>query len=238
MISLYLIRHGQAGRRDCYDTLSDLGREQARRLGRWIARQGFRFSAVFSGGLSRQLATADEAARACIEAGGVMPAVEVDARWNEFDLGGIYDALAPQIAAEDSGFRAAYQQMLRAIADPEAEVHRRWNDCDTAVVRAWIAGKYLYPGESWEGFEARVASCMDRIAALGPGESIAVFTSATPIGIWAAMSLGLGDGRAMKLAGVVYNSAITTIRVRSGELTLFSFNSVPHLDEPALRTFR
>jgi hypothetical protein len=53
-----------------------------------------------------------------------------------------------------------------------------------------------------------------------------------------ASALGLSDGLFMRLAGVLYNSAVTTMRLRDDELMLFTFNGVPHLNEPHLRTFR
>ena len=37
----------------------------------------------------------------------------------------------------------------------------------------------------------------------------------------------------MRLAGVTYNAALTTMRVRADDLALFSFNGTPHLPEPA-----
>jgi len=67
---------------------------------------------------------------------------------------------------------------------------------------------------------------------------LAIFTSAAPISIWAAAALGVSDGHIMRLAGVMYNSAVTTLRLRDDDLTLFSFNGVPHLNEAGLRTFR
>jgi len=82
---------------------------------------------------------------------------------------------------------------------------------------------------------------LDRRASLKayqPGDAVAVFTSATPIAIWMASALGLSDGLFMRLAGVLYNSAVTTMRLRDDELMLFTFNGVPHLNEPHLRTFR
>jgi hypothetical protein len=42
----------------------------------------------------------------------------------------------------------------------------------------------------------------------------------------------------MRLAGVMRNSAVTSMRLRDDELMLFSFNGVPHLNAPELRTFR
>jgi hypothetical protein len=42
----------------------------------------------------------------------------------------------------------------------------------------------------------------------------------------------------MRLAGAMYNSAVTTLRLRGDDLMLFTFNGVPHLTDPPLRTFR
>lgn len=54
MSKIYLIRHGQAGTRDHYDLLSNLGRRQSRLLGEYFAAQGVKFAAAYSGELSRQ----------------------------------------------------------------------------------------------------------------------------------------------------------------------------------------
>ena len=62
--------------------------------------------------------------------------------------------------------------------------------------------------------------------------------SAAPISIWAAAALEVADSHIMRLAGVMYNSAVTTFRLRDDAVTLFSFNGVPHLNEAGLRTFR
>jgi hypothetical protein len=70
------------------------------------------------------------------------------------------------------------------------------------------------------------------------GGNIAVFTSATPIGIAAARTLEIGDGRAMWLAAVMFNTSVTTLRVHGDEVRLFTLNGIAHLGEPQLRTFR
>ena len=59
---LYLVRHGQAGTRENYDSLSDLGRSKPGCSGEYFAAQGIRFEAAFSGSLARQRATAAEVA--------------------------------------------------------------------------------------------------------------------------------------------------------------------------------
>ena len=69
-------------------------------------------------------------------------------------------------------------------------------------------------------------------------ENIVVFTSATPIGIWTALSMEIHDQRAMRLAGVLHNASFTTLRWQDGELRLHSFNAIPHLYEPGLRSYR
>jgi broad specificity phosphatase PhoE len=57
---LYLIRHGQAGTRDNYDALSDLGRQQSRLLGEYFVNQGLSFTSAITGPNARQQQTAEE----------------------------------------------------------------------------------------------------------------------------------------------------------------------------------
>ena len=112
MSVLYLIRHGQAGLRHDYDTLSDLGRTQARLLGEHPAAQQVRLSAVYSGALKRQRETAREVLGAMEAAGIAAPPAQIDEHWNEFDLDAVYAAIAPRLAAEDAEFRT--EQIGRA----------------------------------------------------------------------------------------------------------------------------
>jgi broad specificity phosphatase PhoE len=223
---LYLVRHGQAGTRDNYDSLSEVGRTQARLLGRYF--QGIQFAAAYSGSLARQRATAEE----------VLPGVEiqVDPGWDEFDLSQVYRELAPRLIADDEQFRVDHERMERAIARQDPAVHRKWNDCDKKCVRAWIEGRYEYSGESWTAFVERVHAALARV--VQHNGNVAVFTSATPIGIAAAKTLEIADGRAMWLAAVMFNASFTTLRVHGDEIRLFTLNGIPHLNEAELRTFR
>jgi broad specificity phosphatase PhoE len=230
MSVLYLVRHGQAGSRQAYDSLSDLGRSQARLLGDHFRAQGIRFAAAYTGSLARQQATAAE----------VLPGatITVDPGWDEFDLSHVYQELAPRLIADDERFRIEYEEMQRAIARNEAAVHRKWNDCDKKCVRAWVEGRYAYSRESWIGFVARIHDALARVVAAAHEGNVAVFTSATPIGVSAARTLEIGDGRAMWLAAVMFNTSVTTLRVHGDEVRLFTLNAIPHLNEAALRTFR
>jgi hypothetical protein len=78
---------------------------------------------------------------------------------------------------------------------------------------------------------------MEAVAGHASGESVAVFTSATPIAISIGAAVGAANGRVMRLAGVMYNSAVSTVRLRDRDLTLYTFNSTAHLSAD-LRTFR
>ena len=63
MSVLYLVRHGQAGTREDYDSLSHLGRTQARLLGEYFKAQEISFAAAYSGSLARQSSFGNLAAR-------------------------------------------------------------------------------------------------------------------------------------------------------------------------------
>jgi len=236
--SLYLVRHGQAGLRHEYDTLSDLGRTQARLLGAYLAAQNVQFTAVYSGALTRQRETAREVLGAFVRAGMQVPEIQIDPRWNEFDLDAVYRAITPRLREDDPEFRTEHEKLRQLLAQENSPAHRTWTLSDTLVVRAWVDGRYEVPGESWQAFRERVSSAAGALNGFASGESVGVFSSATPIAVWVGMALALEGRHVMRLAGVTYNAALTTMRVRGGDIALYSFNGTPHLPEPHLRTFR
>ena len=242
MSRVYLVRHGQAGTREDYDSLSEVGRRQARLLGEYFVSEKLCFAAAYSGALTRQWETAAEVSAVYREAGAPFPDVVREPDWNEFDLTHVYRALGPVLSAEDPEFARQYEELVaqaRAAAEqPQANVNRRWLPCDIKVVQAWMRGEHAYDGESWQAFRERVGGCRLKLDAAAPDENIVVFTSATPIGIWTALSMEIHDARAMRLAGVLYNASCTVLRLQDGDLRLHSFNAIPHLDEPDLRTYR
>lgn len=241
MSSVYLVRHGQAGTRDAYDVLSDLGRQQSRLLGEHFLSQGLHFDAAYVGEMSRQQQTAEEINAAYLAAGASFPAIQIDPTWNEFDLGRLFREIAPQLSAENPEFRREYEEMLEQVRlsrdAHEAEIHRRWLPCDTKVMDAWMRDRYRYEGESWEQFRERIATSRLKLGN-ERRESVLVVTSAMPIAIWAAMSLQISDARVMRLAGVLYNASYTLVRLREDQARLFTFNAAPHLAAPGTRTHR
>ena len=242
MSNVYFIRHGQAGIRDSYDSLSELGRRQARLLGEYLVEQEVEFAAAYAGGLLRQQQTAAEVAAAYREAGFVFPEPAIDAGWDEFDFHHVYREIAPLMCEDDEEFRREHEQMLseaRANAeDHGADVHRVWRASDTKVMDAWVAGRYPYAGESWEGFIARVAACRLERTNAQPRRNVAVFTSAVPTAIWTARALEATNVHIPRLAAVLLNTAYTVVQLREEASLLITFNAVPHLHAPELRTRR
>jgi broad specificity phosphatase PhoE len=239
---IYLVRHGQAGTRKAYDALSELGKRQSRLLGEYFHSERIHFAAAFSGSLARQRETAAGVKTAYVEGGSAFPEIVTDCGWNEFDLTDVYRALAPLLCEEDAEFRRQYEEMRAearaAVNDGDAAVNRRWLPCDIRVMETWISGRLPYDGESWPAFRERVAGCRSRLEQAAREGDVAIFTSATPIGIWTAMTMDVFDDRAVRLAGALRNASCTVMRLRGGQLRLDSFNTIPHLCAPELRTYR
>jgi len=238
MSRLYLIRHGQAGPRDDYDRLSSLGEEQVRRLGRHLVDHGVEFATAHVGRLSRQRRTAEAVRNEYARAGLPFPDLIENALWDEFDLGNVYHELAGPLGEDDPRFKQEFNDMMTAIENGDGDVHRNHNYCDIAIVRAWTAGRYPYSGESWLDFRVRLAKPRQALTAFGSGENVAVFTSATPVGVWMGDALGLAEREIWRLAGATYNSGISTFRVAEDDLRVFSFNNLPHLPDATMWSFR
>jgi len=233
-----LFRHGQAGPRHAYDTLSERGVEQARALGTYLVRSEVRFDTLLTGPLTRQLKTAELVREAYAYAGRSIPELTVDDRWAEFELGEIYAQSAARLSVDDVRFRDEFEQMRLTIESGDAEVHRGHNYCDAAVIRAWVDARYPYTGESWADFRERVLLTITDI----PSDRdlrVGIFTSATPISIWTANALDIDIERLWKLAAVSYNTGVTTLQCRAnGDVRLESFNALPHLQDTNKCTLR
>lgn len=239
MSDIYLIRHAQAGSRDNYDVLSEVGRQQARLLGEHLATQGVQLGSIYSGGMHRQRETAEIARDAMKLAGTSAPDVVTDDRWNEFSLISVYRAIAKQMMKDDSVFARDIEEMQQAIARDPHTTGGAVGRCDQAVIRAWMENRYSeYEGESWASFRSRITTCSADLCSNHDSEKvIAIFTSATPIAIISGAALGLSDQKLLSILGVIYNTSVSVVRARGGELRLFTFNSTPHLGV-SQRTFR
>ena len=112
---IYLVRHAQAGTRDNYDVLSELGRRQARLLGEHLAAQRARISEIHCGAMKRQQLTAEIVSEALAGSGLEAPDVKGDERWNEFSLASLYRAFAERMIAQDPAFATDYEEMQATL---------------------------------------------------------------------------------------------------------------------------
>ncbi len=183
--TLYFFRHGQAGLRDDYDNLSELGHQQARALGEFLAGQELNFSRCLVGGLVRQQKTMAEVQDAYAAASINFPAPVIDPGWNEFDLDGVCAGLAPLIAADDPVFAEEWEAMTLATQDAASHLHRAWLPCDAEIVRAWVEDRYEFAGESWPDFQNRIRISFEKLlnGNSDTDQNVAVFTSGTPIAL-------------------------------------------------------
>jgi broad specificity phosphatase PhoE len=235
---VYLIRHGQAGSRDNYDVLSDLGGQQGSRLGEYFLGEGIRFDAVYSGSMTRQRLTAELVCATCLQGGAPVPDIATDPGWNEFSLAAVYRGISSRMIEENSEFASDFDEMQEALRQDPHITRGAAGRCDLAVMRAWVQNRYPdYDGESWVAFKSRVLSQISKLTAHAPEEVVAVFTSATPISILTGAALSAPEEKVVGLAGAVSNSSITVLRAQEEDLRLFSFNATPHLPS-SLRTFR
>jgi broad specificity phosphatase PhoE len=235
---IYLIRHGQAGSRDNYDVLSELGRNQAELLGEHLASRRLEVTAVYSGTMARQVNTTEIVCGIMRSRGVPVPDAVTDQKWNEISLAAMYRAMAPRMRSEDPDFDRDLNEMQILIRQDPHSVRGATGRCDAAVMRAWMANRYPdFEGESWAAFRSRIKGRIPSLSDNGHEHVVMVFTSATPIATLAGHTLDLDDERVLRLAGVIYNTSITVIAARDGDTRLVTFNSAPHLTN-STKTFR
>ena len=104
----------------------------------------------------------------------------------------------------------------------------------------WITGELDSPDvESWHTFRARVQRGLRRIIKDGvSGRRVVVFTSGGPIGVAVQIALDAPDRTGLEVNWRVRNCSLTEFVFSGERLSLDSFNGLPHLDDPALWTFR
>lgn len=236
---LVLVRHGQARTFEKEsDQLSPLGEEQAQMLGKFWIRQSVEFDEIYSGALTRQRRTAEIAGQCFTEAGLRWPELQTLPEFNEYDSNGILNKLVPALAASDAAFRELVEAFERNRHTPER--NRYFQKMFEVVTSVWLGGEFEVEGvESFQSFQSRVRAAIKRIiAAEGSGRRVAVFTSGGVIGLAVQNVLNAPDRTALEINWRVRNCSLTEFTFSRGRLSLDSFNTIPHLDEPALRTYR
>jgi broad specificity phosphatase PhoE len=216
MGTLYLVRHGQASLgADDYDQLSPLGQRQSHQLGRYWAARGLRLDAVITGSLRRHAQTWAGVA----EGAGLDNVPLVWPGLNEYDSEAVIRTVHPHaLPRPDSP--EGYRQHFRLLRDGLA---------------LWMAGTVSPQGmPSYTDFVRGVTTALDHVRAQHAGQRVLIVSSGGPIATAVGHVLGLSPEGSIALNMRLRNSALTEFEFNPKRHTLLSFNTLPHLDEPAL----
>lgn len=240
MSTLALIRHGQASFfADDYDQLSSTGIEQSRFLGEYWLKQKNVFDEVYVGPRHRQQQTAAEVGARYREAGLPWPEPVMVTELDEYDLAGLFQHFSALLASRNK----AFQELLddyRKDTDHRRRESRFQRMFEMLLTHWQLASTDDDRVESWPSFRDRVHRGLDLITGRRgqKGRRIAAFTSGGFIGTAVGLVLGAPARTALELNWRVRNGSITGFVFKADRLTLDEFNTVPHLADPALWTYR
>lgn len=233
MSTLFLVRHAQASfLSDDYDRLSELGIDQSRQLGRYLAGLERTVDAVFVGPRRRHAHTAEAALE---QLPGPTP--ECLPELDEYPAQAVLEARIGALIAA----RPELEALTRDLADPDRT--RRGRALDLLLreaLRDWSTRHDATEAhESWSGFRGRARAALERLTRdPGRGRRVLVVSSAGTIGALAAEVLGAPAATALELGFMLNNSAVTEIAYSPGRTSLARFNVLAHLPDPGHWTRR
>lgn len=220
MGAIYLIRHGQAsfGKAD-YDQLSTTGMQQASRLGEALSLRLPHPDLVVVGAMLRHQQTAAKA----LQAMGLPPEWETDARWNEFDHDEIIRVFEPRYASH----AALTADMARTL-----KPRRAFQDMFSKAVGRWVDGAHDDDyNEAWPDFCARARNARDDLRErLGRGRTALVFTSGGVITSIAAELMRLGTRETLRLNWTIANASVTKLIYSDRGVYLSTLNEHAHFE--------
>ena len=234
MSTLTLVRHGQAHpfQRE-NSALTPAGEAQAARLAQFWLRNRIGFSEVYSGTLPRQARTEQVVAHCFREAGAPWPAALRDPAWNEYDAPGVLQHVVPA----DPRLTALAAEFQQARGSPEE--YRRFQRMFEAAMGRWLDGAVEPDGvESWPAFRGRISTAIQRLIPGPSGRSVVVFTSGGPIGFAVQCAMQAPARSFLDVNWRVRNTSVTQFVFDRNRFTLDCFNTIPHLDETSLWTYR
>ena len=238
MSRLFLVRHGQASfLEQNYDKLSAIGEKQSRLLGEYWVRQKLMFSRVYSGPRARQMETARLVGEVFQRAGLDWPEIKTMQEFDEYHGEWVMEASLAGLAESNPHISELQQAFLHATSP--AEKHKTFQRLFEVVIGKWVAGEVQVENvESWPEFCARVRHGLGLVCNGGSGENVAVFSSGGPVGVTMQRALDLSPQNTLQMAWMARNCCFSEFLFSPGRFTLSSFNTLPHLDDPALITYR
>lgn len=223
MSELYMVRHAQASFGALnYDKLSELGHQQSRWLGEYLALNQVHFDHVMLGDLVRHRETLDglrlgingsienQVLNEAIDQASVMPHL------NEFDfkaVAGAYILKNPDQAPPENATKSDFYRVFKK------------------AVLAWSKGELDQDvPERWEEFHQRVAGFQELLRTEFVGKKILAVTSGGAIGMAVSQMLHTSDASMIELNLQIRNTSLTHCFFNHKKVRLHTFNHVPHLE--------
>ena len=220
MANLLIVRHGQASfGAENYDQLSPLGQRQADLTGEFLQQMGTRFSAAYSGDLSRQRETGQRVLYQLEQA----PELIIDPRFNEVQTDEQIEVMMPLLVERDARFAD-----LVAAMDTDTKSFQKIIE---TVFNYWVSPECDVSGiQSWKDYHGGVVSAFESaMASAASGTDTAIFTSGGTIATIVGHVLKLTSDRVYEFYEPVFNCSITRIIFNSRKCSLSTFNDVGHL---------
>jgi broad specificity phosphatase PhoE len=239
MSRLFLVRHAQASfLEQTYDKLSSLGETQARLLGDFWSRHELVFDRACSGPCVRQKDTATIVAAAYRKVNLAFPQVLAMPEFDEYQGEAVLERSLSALLESDREISALHNA-FQASCDPQSR-RRTFQKLFEAVIGKWVDGEIPSNSvEPWRDFSSRVNSGITKFLGAGAqSERVAIFTSGGPIGLAVQRALDLSSQNALRVSWMAQNCSFSEFLYSSDRFTLSSFNSVPHLDDQSLQTYR
>ena len=239
MSLLYLIRHAQASfLSENYDKLSPLGETQAAHLGEYWAIRKLKFHRVATGPCQRQKHTAQLVGQAYQASDQGFPKPQEVSEFDEYQAEEVLKHALPELLATDESvveLQAAFKSSVN-----NAEQRKHFQKLFESVIKKWVRAEIAVQDvESWQEFKTRVNAGLKNFLGQGQrGETVAIFTSGGPIAIAMQNALNLSDESALGVSWMSQNSSWSEFLYGSDRFTLNTFNSRPHLEDPAMLTYR
>jgi broad specificity phosphatase PhoE len=222
MANLLVVRHGQASfGADNYDQLSPLGQRQADLTGEFLRQMGTRFSAAYSGDLSRQRETGQRVLDQLEQPQELI----IDPRFNEVQTDEQIEVMMPLLLERDARFAD-----LVAAMDTDTKSFQKIIE---TVFNYWVSPECDVSGiQSWKDYHGGVVSAFeDAMASAASGTDTVIFTSGGTIATIVGHVLKLTSDRVYEFYEPVFNCSITRIIFNSRKCSLSTFNDVGHLHQ-------
>lgn len=235
---LTLVRHGQGSLfAESYDQLSAIGRDQSRRLGEFWVRRQVDFDEVYCGPRARQRQTAEIIGSIYAEAGRPWPEVKELTELDEYDLDGLLDEVAPELARQDAAFAKLLASGQRNEHSPDRD--RDFKEAFEVLANHWSTMPGAVDGvETFPAFRDRVERGLQFVMEKQEsGRRVALFTSAGVIGAAVRLALAAPDRMALDVHWRVLNGSLTEFVFTKDRITLDNFNATPHLEDTAHWTY-